>query len=127
MKVAYTDSSSLVAIRFDEAGGRTMAKRLGRLDRIYSCNLLEAEFFSALAREGVESDNGLLDRLTWILPTRRLGPEIARVLRAGYLRGPDLWHLATALYLAEDPAELPFLPLDARQAGVARALGFPTD
>lgn len=127
MRAAYVDSSCLVAIRFDEAGGRAMSKRLESLDRIFSSNLLEAEFLAALAREHAEDDNGLLDRLTWILPTRRLGAEITRILRAGYLRGPDLWHLATALYLVEEPAELPFITLDARQREVAAVLGFPTN
>jgi predicted nucleic acid-binding protein len=127
VRAAYVDSSCLVAIRFDEAGGRAMSKRLESLDRIFSSNLLEAEFLAALAREHAEDDNGLLDRLTWILPTRRLGAEITRILRAGYLRGPDLWHLATALYLVEEPAELPFITLDARQREVAAVLGFPTN
>jgi predicted nucleic acid-binding protein len=127
VRAAYVDSSCLVAIRFDEAGGRAMSKRLESLDLIFSSNLLEAEFLAALAREHAEDDNGLLDRLTWILPTRRLGAEITRILRAGYLRGPDLWHLATALYLVEEPAELPFITLDARQREVAAVLGFPTN
>jgi predicted nucleic acid-binding protein len=127
MRAAYVDSSCLVAIRFDEAGGRAMSARLESLDRIFSSNLLEAEFLAALAREHAENDNGLLDRLTWILPTRRLGAEIVRILRTGYLRGPDLWHLATALYMVEEPSELPFITLDARQREVAAVLGFPTN
>ena len=126
MTVAYVDSSCLVAVALDEPVGRTTKKRLSTLDTIYASNLLEAEYLSALAREKAEGAEPL-SWLTWVTPTRPLSPEIRRVLGAGYLRGPDLWHLATALYLAEDPAELPFITLDARQAEVARALGFPTD
>ena len=64
--------------------------------------------------------------MSWIIPDRPLSPEIGRVLTAGYVRGADCWHLATALYLAEDPSELVFLTLDARQKDVALALGFGT-
>lgn len=44
----------------------------------------------------------------------------------GYGRGAEIWHLATALYLAESPGELPFFTLDERQRRVAAELGFPT-
>ena len=47
------------------------------------------------------------------------------MLSAGYLRGADLWHLASALYLAGNPRNLPFITLDERQEVVARKLGFP--
>jgi hypothetical protein len=125
MRVAYVDSSCLVAIRFEEAGAHALSQRLAALDLRYSSNLLESEYLSALAREQSTDEGRLLDWMTWILPDRPLSPEIGRVLRAGYLRGSDLWHLANALYIAESPAELPFITLDARQREVADALGFP--
>ena len=68
----------------------------------------------------------LLDELEFVIPTRSLGAEIIRVLDAGYVRGADCWHLATALYLAPDPGELTFVTLDVRQREVAKALGFAT-
>jgi len=95
-----------------------------RFDRLLSAPLLEAELLSALRREGRALDAGWLDVLTWVLPDRPLGPEIGRVLDAGYVPGADCWHLATALYLAPDPRELAFLTLDIQQQKVARALGF---
>jgi predicted nucleic acid-binding protein len=122
---AYVDASSLLAIALEEPEGVGVAKRLAAVEEIYSSNLLEAEVRSALAREGVEGGDELLHRVRWVLPTRPLGPEIQRVLAAGYLRGSNLWHLATALYLAEQPSELPFLTLDARQRALADRLGFP--
>jgi PIN domain-containing protein len=127
VNVAYVDTSCLVAIRFDEPGAHRSSEHLAGLDRMFSSNLLEAEFLGALVREGTEGDNGLLAGVSWILPDRPLRPEISRVLRAGYVRGSDLWHLATALYLAETPGELCFLTLDARQREIAQLLGFPTD
>ncbi len=59
-----------------------------------------------------------------MLPDRSLAPEFAVVLEAGYLRGSDLWHVATALYVSPDPQEISFLTLDRRQQAVAGALGF---
>ena len=47
------------------------------------------------------------------------------MLEAGYLRGAELWHVATALYVAVRPEDLPLATLDARQGEVAEALGFP--
>jgi hypothetical protein len=46
------------------------------------------------------------------------------VLDAGYLRGADCWHVATALYVSPEPSRLSFLTLDERQRDVARTLGF---
>ena len=40
------------------------------------------------------------------------------------LRGADLWHVATALYIFDEPSEVTFLTLDRRQGEVAGALGF---
>jgi len=125
MKAAYLDSSCLVALALDEPGGRQMAARLEQLDEVYSSNLLEAEFRSVLLREAIDEGEELLTRITWILPDRPLSPEMRRVLQSGHLRGADLWHLATALYVAEQPPELPFLTLDRRQREVADRMGFP--
>lgn len=124
MSIAFVDTSCLVAIAFGEPGGPQLGSRLDSLDRVFASNLLEAELRAALAREGLPTDHPLLGGITWVIPERPLGREITAVLGGGYLRGPDLWHLATALYLADSPRELPFLTLDERQAAVARRLGF---
>lgn len=124
MSTAYVDTSCLVAIALGEPGADTIARRLERHDRLISSNLLEAEFRAALKREGVASDFDMLNGFAWILPSRPLRDEIGRVLEARRLRGAGCWHLATALYLAEDPSELAFLTMDAAQRRVAEALGF---
>ena len=59
-------------------------------------------------------------------PDRPLSPEIRRVLQAGYLRGADCFHVASALYFMDDPTGNTFLTLDTRQRAVAKALGFKT-
>ncbi|MSR36010.1 MAG: PIN domain-containing protein [Gemmatimonadetes bacterium] len=125
MRVAYIDSSCMVAIRFSESGSEALADRLENLE-LFSANLLEAEFRAALTREGAEDKFGLLARVQWVLPDRPLSPEIGRILRLGHVRGSDLWHLATALYLAEATPDLPFLTLDLRQREIAAQLGFHT-
>ncbi|MEI8189385.1 MAG: PIN domain-containing protein [candidate division NC10 bacterium] len=125
MTFAYVDSSCLVAIAFDEPGARKLAGRLRRFDRLFASNLLEAELRSALLREKVEGDGEeLLSWMTWVYPNRPLTPEFARIVAAGYLKGADLWHLASALFLAPDPKELTFLTLDARQGEIAGRIGF---
>jgi len=124
MTVAYVDTSCMVAIAFGERGANALARRLGTFDELVTSNLLEAELRSAFARERVQPDSGLLAALTWIVPDRPLHEEISRVLETGYVRGADCWHLASALYLSDDPRAIAFLTLDARQAKVADALGF---
>jgi predicted nucleic acid-binding protein len=125
MTFAYVDSSCLVAIAFDEPGARKLAGRLRRFDRLFTSNLLEAELRSALLREKVEGEGEeLLSWMTWVYPNRPLTPEFARIAAAGYLKGADLWHLASALFLAPDPKELTFLTLDARQGEIAGRIGF---
>ena len=124
MRVAYVDTSCLVAIAFGERGSTALARRLAGFDELVSANLLEAELRAAFAREAVEPDIALLNTVSWIIPDRPLHPEIEQVLQAGYLRGADCWHVATALYLAGEPAAISFLTLDERQRDVARDLGF---
>lgn len=124
MKLAYVDTSCLVAIAFGEPGATALARRLERFDVLAASDLLEAELRSAFLREGIRQKPEMLDRLSWVVPDRPLHEEIARVLDTGYVRGADCWHLASALYLAEDPATVSFVTLDARQAAVAKALGF---
>jgi hypothetical protein len=123
--LAYVDTSCLVAIAFDEPGARVLAGRLRGFDRLCSSNLLEAEFRSALSREGLR--DGALDLLswiTWIYPNRPLTPELEQITALGYLKGADLWHLACALLVAPKPATITFLTLDDRQREVAAKLGF---
>lgn len=122
---AYVDTSCLVAVALGEPGADEMAAELQDFSELFSSNLLEAELRSVFRREEVEGGGHFTTWLTWILPDRALGAEIERVLDAGCARGADAWHLATALYLVEDPGELPFVTLDARQAELAGALGFP--
>ena len=124
MPIAYVDTSCFAAIAFGEPGARAMARRLERFDALVSSNLLEAELRAACVRERVDPPTALLGRISWVVPDRPLSAEIVAVLKNGHVRGADCWHLASALYLAGDPATVAFVTLDDRQASVARALGF---
>lgn len=101
-----------------------MQRRLTNYDVLLASSLLEAELMATCVRERVETP--AMPSLSWITPSRRLTAELDRVLESGYVRGADAWHLATALYVAPDPAELSFLSLDLAQSKVAKALGFRT-
>ena len=123
---AYVDTSCIVSVALRERGSAAVLRRLAQCDTLLAGGLLEAELMAVLRREGVAAASpAILERVDWVLPDRHLRPEIAQVLAAGYLRGADCWHLATALYLAgDDPSSLTFLTLDERQADVASKLGF---
>ena len=124
MSIAYVDTSSLVAIAFEEPGASHAGEHLEGFSRLLSSNLLEAELRAAFARERLDFDAEVLSRIEWILPDRPLAGELTRALAAGYLRGADLWHIATALYVAPRADEIGFITLDGPQRDVAAALGF---
>jgi predicted nucleic acid-binding protein len=126
LTAAYIDTSCVVAAAFGEPAGARIVARLSRFERVLSSPLLEAELWSALTREGRQVTDAYSAAIEFIVVDRPLSVEIRRVLDAGYVRGADCWHLATALYLAPMPGELTFLTLDDRQRRVAKALGFPT-
>jgi predicted nucleic acid-binding protein len=123
-RTAYVDTSCLVSIALQEHGSTALERRLATFDNLVSSNLLEAELSTVLVREGVVLDSNFLAPLSWILPDRPLSSEIERVLTAGYLRGADCWHVATALYVVNDPTDIAFLTLAAKQREVVRSLGF---
>ena len=125
MKVAYVDTSCLVAVAFDEPEAENIATQLQSFAWLLSSNLLAAEFRAALVRENVvEEHTSLLSSVTWTYPNRPLSPEFERVLACGNVRGADLWHVACALFLVSDPQQITFATLDQRQSEVAMLLGF---
>ena len=126
MSVAYVDTSVALAIAFNEPGWERHAERLNEFSEVNSSNLLESEALAAFARESRTFPIWVLDGIQWVLPTRSLRAEIETALSAGPLRGADLHHVATALYMAGEPGQVTFFTLDNRQRAVAAALGFLT-
>jgi PIN domain-containing protein len=121
----YVDSSCLVAIATSEPGYLEVRARLFRFDRLFSSTLLEAEIRSVLARKDKAGSFGnVWAWMTWVVPHRRLTPEINQVLGAGSPRGSDLWHLASAVFLRNRVGNIPFLTLDGGQSEIAKSLGF---
>jgi predicted nucleic acid-binding protein len=125
LRVAYIDTSYLVAIAFAEPGYRELMEIVREMDAVFSATLLESEFLAVADREGLrEPARRMLDSIGWVHPDRRLTAEIESILDSGYLRGADLHHLATARFLFPDSRQAFFLSLDKRQIEVAAVLGF---
>lgn len=127
MSTAYVDTSAIIAIAFREPGSNGIARRINGFEHVISSNLLEAELRSACAREGRPVPETLVAAFRWVQPTRPRSAELRSVLRAGYLRGADLWHVACALYMAKESEDVTFITLDRRQAEVAATLNFRLD
>jgi predicted nucleic acid-binding protein len=123
---AFVDTSVILAVAFQEADFQDVAERLERFDAVYASDLLEAELRSACRRDQRSVDERLIAPLRVVYPPRSIRAEVVRVLDAGYARGADCFHLATALFLVRSPSELTFLTLDKRQRDVAATLGFAT-
>lgn len=127
MKLAYVDTSCLVAIAFQEAKHEELRRRLAGYDRLFSSNLLEAELRAAMLREDVQEDCApLMSGIIWVFPQQPLTDEFRTVLSAGYARGADLWHLACGLFLRSRLPDLDFITLDDRQNRLAASLKFGT-
>ena len=124
MSAAYVDTSAIVSVAFVEAGADEIAHRLRGFRDLMSSNLLEAELRSVCAREGKPFPGDLVSGFSWVPPKRPLSREMRTALRAGYLRGADLWHVACALHVARRPSDVSFITLDERQAEVAASLNF---
>ena len=124
MSEVYLDTSAILSITFGESGWEAVASRLSAISHWMSSNLLEAEVRSAFARRRLTFNPGVLFDIEWVYVSRSLSSEFEVVLAAGYLRGADLWHVATALHIFDEPSEVTFLTLDNRQREVAAALGF---
>jgi predicted nucleic acid-binding protein len=127
VKMAYVDTSCIAALALDEPGATGLRRRFVKFDVLAASNLLEAELRATLHRERVDDLGGasaVFATITWLTPHQPLSAEIATVLAAGYVRGADCWHLATALYFSPEPSDIAFLTMDERQREVAKALGF---
>ncbi len=123
---AYVDTSWIIAIALKERGYAALKRRLEEFTNVYSANFLEAELLATLKNERVALDSVILERVGWVVPVRALRREIETVLAAGFVRGADCWHLASALYAADRPSDFTFLTLDKKQLAIAKALGFRT-
>ena len=126
--MAYVDASAAVAVALEEPGWEETARRLASFPVLLSANLLEAEVRSVYARENLQYPPNVVSSIGWVHPHRSLGPEMTKTLEVGgYLKGADLWHIATALYVGETIiGRMAFITLDNRQRTVAAKLGFAT-
>ena len=126
MSEAYVDTSAILSVEFREPGWEAVAERMRGFSYMVSPNLLEAEVRATFVRDGRAFNSRVLSNIEWVTFDRPLSDEFEIALRIGYLRGADLWHIATAMYMFDEPSEVTFLTLDRRQGEVAAALGFQT-
>ncbi|MXY21675.1 MAG: type II toxin-antitoxin system VapC family toxin [Dehalococcoidia bacterium] len=124
MSEAYVDTSAILSVEFREPGWEAVAERMRGFSYMVSSNLLEAEVRATFVRDGRAFNSRVLSNIEWVSFDRPLSDEFEIALRIGYLRGADLWHIATAMYMFDEPSEVTFLTLDRRQEEVAAALGF---
>jgi len=97
------------------------------MEELFSSAPFAAELLATLARENrpLSDTDALLSAVSLVFPSQSLVSECKQVLELGYLRGADLWHLATAVFLAGRAREqLLFVSLDERQRKQAKQLGF---
>ena len=123
MNIAYADASVFVALAFHEPEASRMRRRMLEFELVVTSTLTEAEVLSAITREQVNVQASPLLGAQLIGSSEPLTPEIEQVLRAGYLRGADCWHVAVALNFSPD-RDLTFLSLDKPQRAIAAKLGF---
>lgn len=125
MKAVYVDSSVVVAILLQEGNRAKLIQVLNNAEEVVSSFFSEAEVYSVVKREGLDFDKTktLLQSLTLVQSDGSLEKEILEALKAGYVRGADLHHLATALYLDPGKKQLRFFTLDENQKKVAKAAG----
>ena len=124
MRAAYVDSSCILAVLFEESGFQGLRSELESFDALFSSNLLEAEVRAAVKREDVAGrPDEVLAWISWLHPDRPLTPEFQEVMEKGYLKGADLWHVASALFLRSTAGALEFLSLDRQQLEIAGKLG----
>ena len=126
MSIAYVDTSAIASVVLKDDGWEAVAHTIASFSSLVSSNLLEAELRSACRRERLPFTDDLTRGISWVIPNRSLGSEFEMALDVGYVRGADLWHIATALYMPYDPPSVSFLSLDQQQRTVAAALGFQT-
>ena len=125
MNSYYVDTSVMVAIAFSEPNASKYKQLLLSAEDVLSSYLLEAEFFSVIAREKAASEIiSYLDNVSFVIPSRTLKEEYKKVFQNGYCRGSDAFHIACALYLDPDSNDLLFLTADEQQRKVALGVGF---
>lgn len=121
----YLDSSALLKLVLAERESPALDRHLAGADRRVSCALAHVEVIRTARKrsaETVEQARGLLERVHLIAVDIEL-LEVAANLEDDRLRSLDAIHVAAALSLEDDLAEL--ITYDRRMAGAAEGLGLP--
>ena len=125
MSWAYVDSSVVIATLCGEIAPKVATNIWNSADNFVSSFLLEVEVLSVAKREGLDFQQVQRELLNvGLVRTGSLQSECRQILGIGYLRGADLFHLASAIWIQGKYSDLSFLTLDKKQRDLARMLGF---
>ncbi len=125
MSWAYIDSSVLIATLLEDHPKPQLDKFWGSAERFISSYLLQAEVFSAVKREKADMQLAALEiKKIGFVRTDSLAEELMEIFKAGYVRGADAFHLATALWIRGKHKDLKFITLDEKQKEIAKHLDF---
>lgn len=125
MSWAYIDSSVLIATLLEDHPKPQLDKFWGSAEWFISSYLLQAEVFSAVKREKADMQLAALEiKKIGFVRTDSLAEELMEIFKAGYVRGADAFHLATALWIRGKHKDLKFITLDEKQKEIARYLDF---
>ncbi len=126
MKFFYIDTSVLVSLMLKQGPYKVLKNQLESADDVISSQLIESELMSVCRREEVDLEIAFeyLNKVSLIIPDRSLRQEITKILKHGYCRGADLFHLSCALYIDPEAKELQFLTSDDKQKTLAKKTGF---
>ncbi len=121
---AYLDTSFLLSFVLE---GSDRFRELEKKYTFISSILILSETASALAREQRLPENWGLSHWTYC-SLLDLNAEVmnyhSEILKAGWLRGADLHHLAASEHFFGEEREKHFISLDKSQSKIAKELGY---
>lgn len=126
MKVAYLDSSVIIALLLEEGPSKQIRKTLTSFKKLYSASLLEAEVLATAKRENIDLSfaYSFISPIGLLFSEQSLQKEYEEIFSLGYCRGADAYHLASALFLDPEKSNLFFFTLDEKQKLIAKKMGF---
>ena len=122
----YLDTSALLAVLFRQPEAERVFNAIRSVPQVVSSDLIISETLSACRRERVD----LAKARVWLERIHIIRAVVdedatAAVLKHGYIRGADLHHVTSALWMFEGlERQVCFATLDDTQAGIAAAFGF---
>jgi predicted nucleic acid-binding protein len=125
LKAAYIDSSVIIAASLNQLTKSDKFFEICEEYEFFSSYLLAAETYSAMKREKfpLKVAQPFIERANFL--SRPIHAELFKKgLKKAYVRGADLYHIATALLIRENySSQISFFSLDSKQSEVAKKCG----